>query len=472
LIVDYIFDWARDVYRRSILNELNILASDDIADMVPVPDIYSTIERSVSAWVDEAGRECSTQASNALYEQEAADSVSEYLNLIHPEGVVRDASIIESRFLALHVTKEDVESFLLSFPTIESSFKAIHAILQYMQDAWRMDAGTLHDLETHWTGEDTNEQKDHGYFDSQETFYARIVILMHIGPEWQPVRQITYLAVSESALKLMAVKIATNSMPSAIQSIIKTAGKSSVPKQTLLKSIDIFKEHSVVDNLTAAVYTLCLSSTVQRRAGKFKDGFLLNRSRVAPFFGFVQDSSPGVLDLVTTVYASHRIGRKQPSDSYLRYSCVKTKQIRQLRSPQMWNHLEPLIVHYKGCILVDGFHQSDEIPKRCLYTLDGPCEVDVLPDLLRQLSREGRYYSTVPLDPRTRLGDCFAYLNQPTHTNDFWKFKRDPKSIAVWTDFLKSQDTEISKEPQIVIILDDEDEPSTPEINGEDMDMS
>ncbi|KUL88773.1 hypothetical protein ZTR_03545 [Talaromyces verruculosus] len=187
LIVDYIFDWARDIYRRSILNELNILASDDIADMVSVPDIYSTIERSLSARVDEAGRESSTQDSNVLYkEEEATDSISKSLILIHPEGVVRDASIIESKFLALHITEDDVESFLLSFSTTESSYKVIHIILQFMQDAWRLDAGTLHDLKAHWTSDDSNEQTDRGYFDSQEIFYARIVILMHIGPEWQP----------------------------------------------------------------------------------------------------------------------------------------------------------------------------------------------------------------------------------------------------------------------------------------------
>jgi hypothetical protein len=451
------------------LNELNVLASDDIADMVAVPDIYSTIERSVSAWVDDAGREHSTQASNTLYEQEGAGPVSEYLNLIHPQGVVRDASIIESKFLALHITEDDVESFLLSFPTIESSYKAIHVILQYMQDAWRMDAGTLHDLESHWTGDDTNEQKDRGYFDSQEVFYARIVILMHIGSEWQPVRQITYLAVSESALKLMASKVAMNSISSAIESIIKTAGKSSVPKQALLRRIDMFKEHSIVDNLTAAVYTLCLSSTVQRRAGKIMDKFLLNGRRAAPFFGFVQDNSPGVLELVTSVYASHKIGRKQTIDPYLRYSCIRTRQIRQYRSARMWDHLEPLIVHYKGCILVDGLHQSDEIPKRCMYSVDGPCEVNILAELLKRMSREGRYYSTVPIDPRTQLGDRFAFLNQPTRAKEFWKLKRDPESIAVWTDFLKSQDTEMSKQQPIVIISDDE--PSASEFDGEDMDI-
>lgn len=469
MIVDYIFDWARDIYRRSILNELNILASDDIADMASVPDIYSTIERSVSAWVDEARRERSTQASNTLYEQEGADSVSESLDLVHPEGVVRDASIIESKFLALHITEHDVESFLLSFPTIESSYKAIHLILQYMQDAWRMDAGTLHDLETYWTADDTNEQKDRGYFDSQEIFYVRIVILMHIGPEWQPIRQITYLAVSESALKLMAGKVATNSMSNAIESIVKTADKTSVPKEELLGRIDMVKQHSIVDSLTAAVYNLCLSSTVQRRAGKIKNEFLLIRRRTAPFFGFVQDSSPGVLDLVTTVYASHRIGRRQPIDPYLRYSCIKMKQIRRSGSPRMWTHLEPLIVHYKGCILVDGLHQSTEIPKKCLYTIDAPCEVNVSPALLQRMSREGRYYSAVPLDPRERLGDCFAFLNLPNHEKEFWKLKRDPGSFALWTDFLKSQDTEMSKQSPIVIISDDE--PSTSDIDGEDMDI-
>lgn len=447
-----------------------MLASDDIADMVSVPDIYSTIERSVSAWVDEAGRERSNQASNVLYEQqETTDSVSESLTLIHPEGVVRDASIIESKFLALHITEHDVEGFLLSFPTVESSHKAIHVILQHMQDAWRINAGTLHDLETHWTGDDANEQKDRGYFDSQEIFYARIVILMHIGPEWQPIRQITCLAVSESALKMMAGKVATNSMSNAIESIIKTAGKASVPKEALLRRIHMFKEHSIVDCLTAAVYNLCLSSTVQRRAGKIKNEFLLIRRRTAPFFGFVQDNSPGVLDLVTTVYASHRIGRRQPTDSYLRYSCINTKPIRRSGSPRMWTHLEPLIVHYKGCILVDGLHQSNEIPKKCLYTIDGPCEVNVLPDLLKQMSREGRYYSGVPLDPKARPGDCFAFLNLPTRAKEFWKLKRDLESIAIWTDFLRSQDIEMSKQSPIVIISDDE--PSTSDIDGEDMDM-
>ena len=134
----------------------------------------------------------------------------------------------------------------------------------------------------------------------------------------------------------------------------------------------------------------------------------------------------------------------------------------------MWS-LVPLFVHRKGCILVDGLHQSEGIPKRCLYSIDGLSEINFLPDLLEQMSQEGCYYSTMPLDLMARCGDYFGFLNQPPRPTEFWKLKRDPQSIAVWAEFLKSQESRKPELPPTVIILDDE--PVITEPSGEDMDI-
>ncbi|KAH8700712.1 hypothetical protein BGW36DRAFT_447513 [Talaromyces proteolyticus] len=448
LIVDYIFDWARDIYRSSIQNELGILATDAIA--TTDPDIFSMRERSVSGWLNAFSEVGSFSADNSF---DDTTSDLDYLSIIDPLGAVRDKSIIETRFLALHITANDIEDFLLSYTSVEASREAIYEILRYTQSSWRLDAATLRHLENCWTGEALRQSDEN--FDEQEIFYTHITILMFMGPKWQPVRQITCLAVAEAALKIMASKVARvpSSTPAGMR---KRPIKSNVLRNALVKYIRRFKEQSVSQNLTAAVFMMCLSSATYRREGKIENELLVSRGK-AGYFGFVLDNSPNVHEMVTATYERHKIGRRQPVDQYLRFSQIQTKQsANNFGGIQIWPDMKPLMFHVRGCIMIDGLHKNGDIPKRCLY-IDNVCEIEQILELVQCACHQGRYYTSVPSDLGPRLEDGFNYINQSTDAGEYWDANKNHESIEKWLEFLEGMKTSASSVPSPILISSDEE---------------
>ncbi|OQD90679.1 hypothetical protein PENANT_c001G02842 [Penicillium antarcticum] len=90
LIVDYIFDWARDIYRPAILGELDVLATGDIT--ATDPGVFSTMSSRIASWMNASTEGQTTQVSTF---GEPPDL--NYLKVVSQEGVIRDAHIIESR---------------------------------------------------------------------------------------------------------------------------------------------------------------------------------------------------------------------------------------------------------------------------------------------------------------------------------------------------------------------------------------
>ncbi|KXG51272.1 uncharacterized protein PGRI_095330 [Penicillium griseofulvum] len=169
LIMDYIFDWARDVYRPAILGELNTISTGDIS--TTDTNVFSTISRtrSISNWLNQS------QATPAPTIQAPIASVHpslEYLNIICPEGAIRDASILESRYLALQLLEGDIDNFLLSFASTETAQVWLHDMLKCLSSSWRVRAETLGALENIWT---TEVRLREGY-QHDEIFYVKIAI--------------------------------------------------------------------------------------------------------------------------------------------------------------------------------------------------------------------------------------------------------------------------------------------------------
>lgn len=124
LIVDYIFDWARDVYRPSLLRQLKSLITGEDYDQVslaPDSDIFSTRRRNVSDWIPpppstiggpESGPdvEADSTASREVHEYKSFDLTVDLdhesiLGITIPNtelGTIRSASIIQSRLMGFY----------------------------------------------------------------------------------------------------------------------------------------------------------------------------------------------------------------------------------------------------------------------------------------------------------------------------------------------------------------------------------
>ena len=103
LIVDFLADWARDVHRPAVLTELRILQfpDEEVATVFTDTDIFSTGDMSISFETH----------SDFQYEDNFNSS---FRDLDSQLGAVRHISGIESRFLSIIITADNVHTLLRS----------------------------------------------------------------------------------------------------------------------------------------------------------------------------------------------------------------------------------------------------------------------------------------------------------------------------------------------------------------------
>lgn len=97
LIVDYIFDWARDVYRPFILRELRILSTpdtDDIISLLTDTDILSKRE-PISPWIPPSQARPSSEMPTLEENVPFEDFPPLLRTLDSKEGFIRHASNIQ-----------------------------------------------------------------------------------------------------------------------------------------------------------------------------------------------------------------------------------------------------------------------------------------------------------------------------------------------------------------------------------------
>lgn len=445
LIVDYIFDWARDVYRPAILGELDVLATGDIT--APDPDVFSTMSRRISSWVNASTDIQATQASSC---GESPDL--NYLNIVCQEGVIRDASVIESRYLGLQITENDVDTFLLSFPSAKEANVWLSDTLKCLSGSWRVNAETIDTLENFWTMEPRPTREN---FRRDEVFYLNIAIHMFVSEMWEPIRQLTCFSITESALRIIFYRLGHVDVPDFTQH--PQVGKNAI--ETLLGRI---MKQSIMENLTAVVSMLCMTSSFHRKSSRSQCKVIVTRSSGVEA-GFRVEKSSQLIRSVVSVYESHKIGQREPQDDYLRFSRLQCQQFIQQREAEIaiWPHLPPLgLDQKKKGVLVDGWYQSEEYPKHCLYIVNGSDDLGDLPDLLDRMSRDAPYFKTIQLRSGQWNEDKLCHMNSPVKPKGKWSSKRDSRSFARWIQLLETEQTQRNHRPG--------DRPSSPMVLSSD----
>lgn len=122
--MDYILDWARDIYRPNILRQLKTLRSanssnlNDAMTSILDPDVYS-IGGEVQAWMETQDIDMlqpedlldpnSLDVVSVTFEEGPVDFLDQFKC---SQGLVRDARIIESRLRSLYITRDNVDTLL------------------------------------------------------------------------------------------------------------------------------------------------------------------------------------------------------------------------------------------------------------------------------------------------------------------------------------------------------------------------
>jgi hypothetical protein len=268
LIVDYIFDWARDIYRPSILRQLKSLASGEAYDQISLAndsDIMS-MRRHVSDWIQPPP---STVGSDFDAESANPTVVLDHQNLLPIQipntklGTLRSASLVNSRVVGLYIAEHNVRTFLeLAAGTPQNtshSEKAAREVLSFLtrwEELIVLSGDDIDKIDMTWTGKPriTDETS---ISSSSEEFYFLAEFATFMDTSWNIVRQLTYLAVSKTAFEIL-VRYADYKIKHPGIEAISQLGRPCSP-EAFIESLNCLQSGSIDQVFTTALSCILVS---------------------------------------------------------------------------------------------------------------------------------------------------------------------------------------------------------------------
>ncbi|KAL7917303.1 hypothetical protein ACQKWADRAFT_317430 [Trichoderma austrokoningii] len=178
LLVDYLFDWARDKYREEIIGALRMIArgeSDATSGIYPDTDIFSTVPLD---GVHQTTQVTGDDGNLSSY----ISAQSPFLALDSPVGVFRHATFVESRYYCLYITRDNVKTFLQSAPQVRVQ-PLCRLILGHMTQSILTDPGTLDAIEEKWTGISRSSASSYRP-QAQEQFHVVVSYTTYLSTQW------------------------------------------------------------------------------------------------------------------------------------------------------------------------------------------------------------------------------------------------------------------------------------------------
>ncbi|OCK85901.1 hypothetical protein K432DRAFT_421464 [Lepidopterella palustris CBS 459.81] len=312
LIVDLIVDWARDKYRTQILSELKSLSQTNICDMMSIArdsDIPSQKQKRINSWA--AGLPMSLDINNNTTKpgeqnkSQAHPPNFRFLDSRH--GCVRRAKEIETRLRGLYITGDNVNDLIQCFANDGQVRKFAASVFDVLSECGQAlhSEETLRLLELEWTENNRSIRND------SSTTYVTIRFAYYFTVEWDQVRELSYIAVTEKALTLLR----------------EYAGQSSGNFNAL--PADYLNEQ----NLLYTCRGLLRMTPLQNLAAAISRKTLIVRNRID---GSLCPSQPGaqIVEeehddfiwsklagcIIQQIYQRHKIGRREPNEYFLHIS--------------------------------------------------------------------------------------------------------------------------------------------------------
>jgi hypothetical protein len=331
--MDYIFDWARDLYRAVIYRQLKTLTTDNASDSTSIDsdsDIYSlariTHGMGPGIFRNSQDRDIRPYPSffSAIEDQPAPEPESRNLphhlssgnfkphvwspeELIIPDleqwkahdseyGVFRPSNIIDNEFECVYVTAENLMDVLRSFSRNRKvdEMKA-RLIRQTIEFNPVLISNTLLDLlEALWTGTERQQVKgDMPKPPPERTVIATLAFRVRFSKDWSVTRFLTCLAFDATAFAVLHQK-AKYKLNRGFPSSLFHAPQ--LDEQDIERLVELLQTGSAIDNFLAATKqkTKIIVKLVEPKTG-FNFTSSSNSLRVRDIVSKIKRSSPGVL---------------------------------------------------------------------------------------------------------------------------------------------------------------------------------
>ncbi|KAH8693862.1 hypothetical protein BGW36DRAFT_429892 [Talaromyces proteolyticus] len=358
LIVDHIFEWARDIYREDIKRELRVIASgdNDAASLIsPDTDIHSTITLPRYEITNTSG----TDGANSFIQ-----GVKAFQDLDSSNGIVRHATFIETQYRCLLVTGDNADTLLRSNDT-KSTRRLVRLVLKQLatEECLLLDSEkTLNEIEELWTGQSRILQR---YQPGPTKLYALVTYAYYLMPDWQMVRELVVIAVAQDALVKL---IEASDYKSRTTATLQPPVLSECNPDKLKDFITEIKISCPRDTLLSAL--LRVSETICSQESEV----------------FLKRNDGMARDIVQYIYERFKRGQVEPQEPFLRASSFldQTHLVDSETNPD--NRYHDLEVSSHGCVLVYAeSHKHDSGRARlssiAAFFTDGPPQVPNMPFL-------------------------------------------------------------------------------------------
>lgn len=441
--MDYIFDWARDSYRETIISELRSLAVDNTSSLGNDSDVFSLQDR-VAFWPQSPPVQDSRDDDEENPSQPNASTPTTTQDCLKrfdsPNGVLRDTSFIRSRCMALHITKDNLSLLMKSMKTADKAQKAAENILRCLKDAWRVNNEALDKLELAWTGAD---RENTSWYSLEKVFLVTMTLSAYISPDWEQTRELCYLAVSEGVVEELFQYAKLKSNQRWLSSDFPW-----VEEEAFVSFFSAYLEISAKDNLLAAISRSSVSTKIftdktDRTTTKTDDCAEKNPLRVASIeklpgstkyrfdTAILPDSQAHTRGFVSSIYNLYKIGRNEPSSSILRISnrMDHYKQRREGALESMWPSLSSATSSsYQGqdTIFVSSKSPSNvpQYAELCLFLMDATRNIDLVDwDKLEQ-SNTTCNFQAMRVDTKPGWGGGWNRSDLQNHDEDFLDNKK------------------------------------------------
>ena len=320
---------------------------------------------------------------NAMTEdldQMGASNISPYHTFDSPYGCLRSAACIESRVKGLFISRDNINTLLQSVSNTETFAKDVLRTITYKATSnMKLTAHDLSTVHMIWTGDVSNSMIA-GQF---ETFHTKLTFRSFFTKNWDLMRELSYLAVSDDAVKVLfaesnktrsvtldSVSPATNSLANQIRNLQMGCVEFNLHAAMVHSSLAFVMAPG---KLTRSRRNCdeCLNTNV----------FVVNTSKECGGMNQIH----AVID---NIYTSHTIcGKRLLQEPYIRNSSCEEQQSELDANANPRHIVFPNTMHIKEhsqgnrefVLLVEKL--GDDRPNLCLYQIKGKEDV-TLPQLM------------------------------------------------------------------------------------------
>lgn len=377
LIIDYIVDWARDIYREGVAQSLKKLAAHDSRSLAHDTDIFS-MARHIEDWASahyerEATRPPETQAT----EDPLRQFDSQY-------GVIRDSRFIRTRFIGLYITEENFQQLMDSTSFEKEAKKLASSLLACLKKSCRLKRSVLDEYEHSWTGMDRSGLD---ISPPDAVFLTVFTAISYLTSDWDQVRELSYVAIAETLVdKICAIAGVQRVSPDLLAQI---------PSAESMPPFKAFLQCRASDHLRACMTRRCLQTVhspptgrdpnyaVQWKLSSSKKG----KSRQEPQreMAIAVCFQSAARELVYSLYLKHKIGRIEPTSPIFRLSTqrglLSHPEDGEERSASLSNFAWPGASQHRGLdterLIILNSHSLPEfsnLAQVCIFLMD-PCEL-------------------------------------------------------------------------------------------------